>query len=115
MDERKFVTYDQIEYVRCDKDERETTINSFADEDKWTIFSSDNKTITRIKRAMKRYPGEYICWEGTRDSENNISGYFFECGKRAIKFARNSKIKRSKLSGFAKTCDSTDEEESDEE
>ena len=111
MDERKFITYDQVEYVRCDKDERETTINSFADEDKWIIFSSDNKIITKIKRAMKRYPGEYICWEGNRDSENNISGYFFECGKRAIKFSRNSKIKRNNCFGRGNIVEDDEDEE----
>ena len=77
----KQVTVDQIEAVRCSIDEAETTFIIERNSDIVKVWSSDNTYITKLKRCMKQNPDEFKCFEGSRDQDNFMTGYFFEFPK----------------------------------
>ena len=94
MQEKQLLTWEEIVPLRgIDKDERETTIVCQLGDSHWSVFSSDNKMISKIRRAMRRYKG-YIAYKGTYDNEGLLSGYFFEIPIRAIRFANPEKTRK---------------------
>lgn len=88
---RKQVTADQIKAVRCNTDEAETSILMERQNAVAKIWSSDNIFITKIKRCMSANPEKYVCYEGSKDDQGNITGYFFECPKSLISLRKKSK------------------------
>lgn len=107
----KQISLEEIQVVSCKLDERETTINISKVSPVVTIWSSDNTFITKILRSAKKYPEGWKCFEGSRDSEGNITGYFFECPKRSICIRSGKKKVRS---SFAEDTEEEVEEESED-
>lgn len=84
--EREFVTVDQIGVIRCNGYEAETTINWMRGDDQIHIFTSDNVTLTKIKRAMAKNPDEWICYSAGIDERGYALGYNFIAPRKAIRF-----------------------------
>lgn len=85
MQEKKYLSADQITAVSCPIEEQETTIQISRDGTKARIWSSDNTAITRFKKCLKN-SSEWVCWEGSKNKNGNITGYFFECPKKFISY-----------------------------
>ena len=80
------VNVNDIENVMVfDSDERETTINFSYNEDKATIYTSDNTVITKIKKCMIKDPKQWECCEAGR-ANDRPTGYFFTTSKSNIRF-----------------------------
>lgn len=78
-------------------EEQETVIVIERTEDYVDIWTCDNTMITKLSRVMKTYPDTWKCFEGSRDSKGNVSGYCFRCPKKAISFrGGNTIIRKSK-------------------
>ena len=98
MNEKIYITHDQIEVISCMRCEQETAINWMRDDDIATICTSDYTVVTRISRAMARDPKNYRCYyyESNRDKETGrLSNYFFEIPKNLISF-RSEREKSNK-------------------
>ena len=89
MPKRIYITYDQIEDIKCDRAEQETAINWGRDDDIAIVCTSDFTVVTRISKAMEKDPDNYRCYyyEQNRDSETGrLGNYFFEVPKKLISF-----------------------------
>lgn len=84
--EKEFVTLDQIGAVRCSCCEAETVINWMRGDNQVHIFTSDNVTLTKIKRAMAKNPDEWICYSAGTDGQGYALGYNFIAPRKAIRF-----------------------------
>lgn len=91
----KQITVDQIEAVRCNTDEAETTFIIERNSDIVKVWSSDNTYITKLKRCMKQNPDEFKCFEGSRDQDNYMTGYFFEFPKKRVSIRSKQNKKRT--------------------
>lgn len=93
--ERKEVKLENIEAVKCDVREQETTVVIERGSNLVKVFSSDNTMITKIKRAISRdKSGNWKCYEGSRNRDGYLTGYFFECPKKCVTFRGGSIQKR---------------------
>ena len=79
--------------VRC-KDEMETTITYMRDSDRAKIYTSDNVTMTRIKRAASKNPDAWRFYEMGRFN-GVVTGYTAECPKKAISIVSGKKVELS--------------------
>lgn len=92
--ERKEVNLEDIKAVKCDSREQETTVVMERGSNLVKIFSSDNTMITKIKRTISRdKKGSWKCYEGSRNGDGYLTGYFFECPKKCISFRSGDKKK----------------------
>ena len=94
---RIYVTAEQIEDIRCSRNEQETSINWMRDDEYAVICTSDRTIVTKISRAMEKNPDIYRCYyyETNRDEEGRLGNYFFELPKKLISF-RSQKAPRPK-------------------
>lgn len=92
--EKKYISADKLETIKCDMYCQETTVNYYRDEDIARLFTSDNTMVTKMKHMMERSPENYKCYEGSRDSDGNMTGYFFEFPKKLISFRTGTDIDR---------------------
>ncbi len=90
--DKKYVTKDEIETVKCFGVEQETIVSTTRNDDTMIIMSSDNTMITKLKKNLID-GGEWKCYEGGRDNQGNILCYYFEAPKCMLSF-RKAKIKR---------------------
>lgn len=88
---RKQVNFNQVEKIKATDCCAETTINFYKNDTTASIWTSDNSTMTKI---IKCDPNECKIFEGSRDSEGNITGYFIEIPKKLITI-RKKRQKRS--------------------
>ena len=84
-----------IESTCASSEEQETTINIMRKEDTVSIWTCDNTMITRLSNVMRLYPETWKCFEGGRDSNGKVYGYFFECPKKAISFRSGATVRRT--------------------
>lgn len=98
MERIEVKNYEDIKTVACLKEEQETVINISRTDDTVEIWTSDNTMVTRLGRMLKMFPNNWKCYEGSKDAQGNLSGYFFECPKRAISFRSGEIITRNKNS-----------------
>lgn len=104
MRERIYITDpDKLERVVAKNlEEQEISICKCRDESMYSVFISDNKMLTKFKRLMNTAPDDYIkCWEGSRNSRGELTGYFFEINPRCISF-RAGKSKSRNLTAEQK-------------
>lgn len=80
-----YISVDQIEVVHVDMDEAETTITWQRGDSKVNIFTSDNTTLTKIKKCMAKNPEGWLCYEAGRDKAGFVMGYNFTAPKKAIR------------------------------
>lgn len=87
--DRKYITdIADFEPISSSVEEQETTIVIERVLDRAKIFTSDNTELTRLKRVFAASNGEWQCWEGTRNSKGEITGYFFSCPKTLVRYHR---------------------------
>lgn len=78
---------DTYPVITCPVSEQETIIQqSRSSPDTWTIYTSDNTFLTKMKRMVRTAPDNYqlskIQW--LSHSEGTVSGYFFTVKKDLI-------------------------------
>lgn len=96
METRKFVnSLEEITPVRCDMDEAETTIGWMRGDKQIHIFTSDNTTLTKIKRVIAKNPSEWRCYEAGRDKDGYALGWNFIAPKKAVRFTSGAVSERS--------------------
>lgn len=88
---RKQITFDQIEKIKV-VDCAETTINFYKSDIVASIWTSDSSVINKITKCD---PNECKVFEGSRDSEGNITGYFIEIPKNLITIRKKQHEKRN--------------------
>ena len=86
--DKRFVTADQLETIVCAIEEQETTICGYRKDSNYEVFCSDPTVITKLKKVLATSPGQVQCWEGSRDEDGNLTGYFFSMPKRFINFKK---------------------------
>lgn len=95
MDEKIYITADEIDSVTCERECQETAINWLRDDDIIRVCSSDNTFITKMKRVMQKSPNEYKCYyykSNIDKKTGKVANYFFEFDKSLISFrAKHSK------------------------
>jgi hypothetical protein len=79
-----YVKAEDITPVNCEKEFQETAITFLRGDSHIEIFTSDNTFITKLKKLLEQNPDTYSCWEGNRDSEGNITSYWFSAPMRAL-------------------------------
>lgn len=89
MNEKIYVTADQIGATATDKDSQETNITWLRNDNKIVISTSDNTFITKMKSTMQRDPDNYKCYyyEGNIDKKTGkVFAYVFEVDKKLLTF-----------------------------
>ena len=89
MSNKIYISHDQIEDISCHREEQETAINWFRDDDIAVVCTSDYTVVTRISKAMAKDPKNYRCYyyESNRDKDTGrLGNYFFEIPKKLISF-----------------------------
>lgn len=89
----KYLTADEIGTVVCTLDEQETTVQVSRDTGTLNIWSSDNTMITKLRKCVAESPDVWKCWEGSRDPDGNLTGYFFSAPRDMLTF-RTKKVTR---------------------
>lgn len=93
--EKQYVTnLSNLQTIFCPcLDEQEITVTGVRPESHIHIFVSDNVMLTKIKRAAffsieegGDIRKDWKCWEGSKDPQGNITGYFFEAPKNLLSF-----------------------------
>ena len=82
---KKFITAEEIESIRVPLDEAETHISWMRGDTQISIFTSDNTTLTKLKKCMAKNPKDWKCIESGRDKSGNVLGYTFTAPRRAVK------------------------------
>lgn len=77
--------------ISCNMEEQETTVSFYRNEDTMRIFTSDNTTLTYLKKRLEANPNEWKCWEAGRTASGDVVGYFFEAPKKYLSFRTESK------------------------
>lgn len=98
---RIYFTVDEIGSTTCEKCCRETSINWLMTEPKATLSTSDPKTITKMKKVMRKSPEAYVCYsyEGNIDkATGNYYTYFFEFDKKLLSFRTPNQNPRKPMS-----------------
>lgn len=80
----KQISLSDIGVVKCSMEEAETTINIVRGDSTVRIYTSDNTMITKLRKVIAKSSAGWTCFEGSRDSNGNLTGYFFECPKKCI-------------------------------
>lgn len=87
------LTYDQIETISCPMEEQETTVVYSRSGDIMKIYTSDNTTLTDLKKKLKDNPEDWKCYVASKNNDGTVSGYFFEAPKDLLTF-RTKKVTR---------------------
>lgn len=74
----------------CCVEERETTITLGAYSSAMTIYTADNTMLTKLKKVLDANPDTVKCWEAGKDSNGNVTGYFFEMDKKHLSIRQSS-------------------------
>ena len=82
--QKKYVSSEEIEVIHCPTEFQETTIEYLRNENIMHVFTSDNTSLTKLKKLVQKNPSEWLCWEGSRDEHGFITGYFFEGPKKYL-------------------------------
>ena len=92
MNDRVYVTFDEIQAPSCDIDSQETVISWTRRDNLATISTSDPTMVTKLKNIMKDNPS-YQCWhyKNNIDSETGRPfAYEFSCDKSLISFRKKA-------------------------
>ena len=87
MSKKIYITADEIQSIFCFREEQETAINWFRDDEIATVCTSDPTMITKLKNVMKRDPENYKCYYyDTNIVNGSLGNYFFEMPKQLLTF-----------------------------
>lgn len=90
MKKTKTYTVDDLQFqMAVPKEERETCINWMQGDSKFTLFTSDQLIITKIRKLMPS--GEWKLLNVDLDSDGIARGYLFEAPLRALRLASGLK------------------------
>lgn len=101
MNEKVYITAEEIDTPCCDKDSQETSINWCRDEDIAQICSSDITFVTKMKNMMLRDPEHYRCYyykSNLDKNSNRVICYCFEVPKSLLTFRVGSDRRGKNLS-----------------
>lgn len=86
MNERIYITADQIQSTSCHKECQETSIHWLRTDEEVTIFTTDPTMITKLKNLMIKNPEAYQCYylKGNIDEHNKPYAYNFVCDKSLV-------------------------------
>lgn len=94
MKKEKTYTIDDLQnQMAVSSDERETSINWMFGDDKFTLFTSDQTIITKIRKLMPS--GEWKLLNVDVDADGIARGYIFEAPLRALSFRTGKKMERT--------------------
>lgn len=76
--------------------------------------------ITKLRKCVAANPDQWKCYEGSRDADGNLTGYFFEAPKKLVAFrkASTSSMTEEQKAAFAlrmAACRGSDEDSEDSE
>lgn len=83
---KDYLTYDQLETICSNIEEQETVVTYLRKEDRMKIYTSDNTTLTELKKRLRENPEDWKCYEAGRNSNGEVTGYFFEAPKDLLTF-----------------------------
>ena len=87
--ERKDVslyTADELESVSATTDEQEGTISACRDDDRFSVWVTDNIMLTKMKAGMKASPNEYRLEQVSWHRDGTVAGYKFSIPKNFLTF-----------------------------
>ena len=87
--EKKYLTFEEIEVIKCDMDEAETVMNWMRGDETIRIYTSDNTMVTKLKQKVKNNPAEYKIYEAGRN-KGYVTGYYIEMPLKYLSFRGGS-------------------------
>lgn len=87
-----YISYDEIVPVKVQKDEQETTISFYRNENTCSLYTSDNTMITKMSKRLKLNPKEYKCYICSFNSNHEPTGYIFIFPKKYLSFRGQGRI-----------------------
>lgn len=80
-------TVDDVGVIKgVSADEQETTVQMSRTEDVACVWTSDNTTVTKIRKLMERAPDQWKLVKISTNAAGEPVGYFFECPKNLVGF-----------------------------
>lgn len=87
---KNFISVEEIETIRVPLDEAETHISWMRGDSYISIFTSDNTTLTKLRKCMAKNPKDWKCTESGRDKSGNVLGYTFIAPRKAVRLGGGS-------------------------
>lgn len=81
----KYTVDDVVVIKGVSADEQETTVQISRTEDVACVWTSDNTTVTKIRKLMERAPDQWKLVKISTNAAGEPVGYFFECPRKAIR------------------------------
>lgn len=82
----KYTVDDVVVLKGVSADEQETTVQMSRTDDVACVWTSDNTTVTKIKKLMGRAPDQWKLVKISTNAAGEPVGYFFECPKKLVSF-----------------------------
>ena len=76
-------------------DEIETSINWCRRDEGVSIYTSDNVTVTKLKKVIEKNPSGWHIYETTNDEQGRPYGYIFKAPRKAISFRSGAEVQVS--------------------
>lgn len=89
MNEKIYITADQVKSTSTERYSQETNINWTRDDTKIQIETSDSTFITKMKHIMERDPEHYKCYYYSNNVDKKtgkVSHYVFEVDLKLLSF-----------------------------
>lgn len=89
MNDKIYITADELDTPKCERECQETSINWLRDESIVRVSSSDPIFITKMKKKMRQAPDLYICYSYVNNKDKKTGrymSYFFEFPKKLLSF-----------------------------
>lgn len=79
-------TADELENVSATTDEQEVAITAYRDDDRFSVWVTDNIMLTKMKAGMKASPNEYRLEQVSWHRDGTVAGYEFSIPKNFLTF-----------------------------
>lgn len=94
---KNYVTnFDNIKPIASAMVEQETSVSFYRTEDTMRIYTSDNTTLTILKKKVAANPKEWKCWIAHYTPDGEPTGYFFEAPRSICPSAPKQKNTQTK-------------------
>ena len=87
--EKKYLTFEEIETIKCDVDEAETLISWMRGDETIRVYTCDNTILFKLKHKVRNNPTEYKIYEAHRN-KGFVTGYFIEMPLKYLSFRGGS-------------------------
>lgn len=94
MNDRKYVSVEEVETIAVSSDEQEVSVNFYRKDDKMRITVSDNTFMTKLCHVIDRSSEDFLIWEAGRDKDEKVMGYNIECPKSFLHISPKRKDNR---------------------